>query len=195
MYRHTTSITACVLALTALGSTPASAINTFGSWNGANAISPFGCPHSTTYGQVITVNGKTTLSKFSFSWIYQGENGGSMVMRGEVYKWNGSRAKGNALWESKPITISYTDNAFHTQNFKPGALELTDGEQYVLFATIDRDYAQCTNGYAVGWAAVDDSVYNKGEFVFQNNMGDASLWTTTAWQTFNLDLGFKAVLD
>jgi hypothetical protein len=193
MHRHALSAV-CVLAAAFTTPGPASAINTFNSWNGTQSITPFGCPDTTTYGQIITVKGKTMLSKFSFAWMYDGTNGGSLVARGEVYAWDGTKATGSALWESKPVTFAFTDAVFHIVDFKPGALPLTDGAQYILFASIDRDYAKCTNSYTVAWGAVNDTTYAKGEFRYQNNAGDPSKWTTEAWNGFGLDLAFKAAL-
>lgn len=197
MYRRASLAAACTaaLALTALGSSPASAITTYPEWNGSQQIVSFGCPNTTTYGQVITVKNKTMLNKFSFSWKYAGESGGSMVVRGEVYQWDGSKATGSALWESDTRKVSFTDSVFHKEAFKPGALPLTSGQQYVLFASIDKDFAKCKNNYVVGWGSVDDSAYTGGTFVYQNNSGNSANWTTTTWSTFGIDLAFDAKLQ
>jgi hypothetical protein len=37
--------------------------------------------------------------------------------------------------------------------------------------------------------------YAGGTFVYQNNSGDKSQWTTTPWNSFGLDLAFKAYLS
>lgn len=194
MYRHASLATACAMAFAfaALGSSPASAISTYKSWDGSQSVGSFGCPNTTTYGQVITVGKKNMLNKFSFSWI---GTGSSMVVRGEVYAWDGSKATGSALWESKPRKIAYNDSVFHSESFKPGALPLTPHGQYVLFASIDKDYEACTNNYVLSWGSVDDSVYSIGTFVYQNNSGDEGLWTTSPWSTFGIDLAFKAQLS
>jgi hypothetical protein len=194
MHRHTTLATACALALavTALGSSPASAISTYKSWDGSQSVGSFGCPDTTTYGQVITVGKKTTLNNFSFKWI--NSSSGSMVVRGEVYAWDGSKATGSALWESRKRTISFQDSAFHTEVFKPGALPLSQGAQYVLFASIDKDFEQCTGNYVLNWGSVSDSTYSGGTFVYQNNTGNETLWTTQAWNQFGIDLAFRAAL-
>src|SRR5690349_21061436 len=96
------AIPICAAAVAALGSNAAFAkhINTLGAWDGSSYVEPFGCPDTTTYGQVITVpKGETTLDKFTFEW--KNLDTGSFVARGEVYAWNGSMATGSALWESK----------------------------------------------------------------------------------------------
>ena len=197
MYRRASLAAACTaaFALTALGSSPASAITTYPAWDGSEEVSSFGCPNTTTYGQVITVKNKDILSKFAFSWKYAGESGGSMVVRGEVYQWDGSKATGSALWESEPRKVSFTDGVFHSEVFKPGALPLTPDTRYVLFASIDKDFAKCKNGYVVGWGAVDDGAYTGGTFVFQNNAGNSANWTVSPWSAFGLDLAFDAKLQ
>ena len=195
MTRQTALATACVLAcaFTALGSNPASAIGTYKSWDGSQQVGSFGCPNTTTYGQVITVRKRTMLNKFTFSWV--NGSSGSMVVRGEVYAWDGSKATGSALWESRPRTISFQDSAFHKETFKPGALPLSQGGQYVLFASIDKDYEQCTDNYTVDWGSVDDGTYGDGTFVYQNNSGDEGQWTVTPWNTFGIDLAFYAAMS
>ncbi len=194
MYRHATFSAALAFALTALASNPASALNTNKDWDGSEIVTRFGCPNSTTYGQVITVGSKNMLSKFSFSWLYVGTGGGSMVVRGEVYAWDGMKATGSALWESEPRKIGFTDSVFHTETFKTGPLPLTPDTQYVLFASIDKDFDECTNSYSLGWGAVDGKTYKKGFFVYQNNAGNAANWTTQNWDGFDLDLAMKAEL-
>ena len=197
MHRHASvaaTAGAAAFVFAALGSSPASAINTYKSWDGVQYVFPFGCPDTTTYGQVITIpKSKHTLNKFTFSWAtYAGS--GSMVVRGEVYAWDGSKATGSSLYESSPRTISFNDSSFHKESFAP-ALPVTPGAQYVLFASIDKDYEQCTGDYTLKWGLVDDSAYSKGTFVYQNNAGDEGQWTVTPWNTYGGDLAFKASLS
>ena len=195
MNRHAPFPAALAFALTAMAGTPASALNTSKDWDGSEDVTRFGCPDSTTYGQVITVGSKNTLNNFGFSWLYVGTSGGSMVVRGEVYAWDGTKATGSALWESKPRKIAFIDSVFHTETFKTGPLPLTPDAQYVLFASIDKDFDECRNSYALGWGAVDGSTYKKGYFVYQNNSGNAANWTTETWDGFDLDLAMKAALQ
>src|ERR1043166_9713031 len=132
---------AVAFAFAALGSSPAAAkgISTYKSWNGSSIIEPFGCPNTTTYGQVITIpKSKTHLGKFTFSWINL--NTGSMVMRGEVYAWDGQKATGSALYESRKRTISFSDGLIHKVTFRANLVPVTPGAQYVLFGSIDKDY-------------------------------------------------------
>jgi hypothetical protein len=199
------AITGCAvgMAFAALGTAQASAsvagakptINTYKQWNGSTDVVPFGCPDTTTYGQVITVpGGYTKLNKFTFSWTNL--TSGSMKVRGEVYAWDGSKATGSALYQSAPRFVSFTDSLFHFETFKPGGVPVTAGHQYVIFASIDKEYEKCKNNYEVGWAWVGSDVYAGGNFVYQNNSGDESQWTTTPWSFFGTDdLAFKAYLS
>jgi hypothetical protein len=169
-------------------------INTYKSWDGSQEVVSFGCPNTTTYGQVITVPaGKSKLDKFTFSWI--NSSTGSMKVRGEVYAWDGVKATGSALFESAPRFVSFGDSLFHFETFKPGGVPVTAGQQYVIFGSIDKNFEQCKNNYILGWAAVADTAYTGGTFVYQNNGGDETQWTTTAWNTFGIDLAFKAFLS
>jgi hypothetical protein len=170
-------------------------INTYKVWDGSTTIQAFGCPDTTTYGQVITVPaGKTTLNKYTF---YMNDFGatGSMVVRGEVYAWNGTMATGSSLSETAARTLDYSDALFHKETFKAGGITVTPGSQYVVFASIDKDFESCTGSYTNGWGGVSDSVYSGGTFVYQNNTGDESQWTATPWNTFGFDLAFKAFLS
>ena len=194
MYQRALLAAACAAAFTfaGLGISSAKSINTYKDWNGTDYVYPFGCSDTTTYGQLITAPSKNMLKKFSFWWANAGGSG-SMVVRGEVYAWDGSEATGSALWESKPRTISYSDSSFHKETFKPGALPLTPGAQYVLFASIAKDYEQCTNNYELVWGDVDDTSYSGGTFVYQNNGGDEFQWTTVPWTTtYGKDAAFIA---
>ncbi len=89
-------------------------------------------------------------------------------------------------------TISYGDSAFHEERFKTGPLPLTPGAQYVLFASLDKDFEKCQNNYTLKWGLVDDSVYQGGTFVYQNNSGDESQWTATSWSTVGGDVALIA---
>ena len=76
-------------------------IDTHKSWDGTTTVQSFGCPNTTTYGETVTVPaGKSKLVKFDF---YMNDFGatGSMVVRGEVYAWNGTSATGSAVAETK----------------------------------------------------------------------------------------------
>lgn len=172
-------------------------LNTRPAWDGAQYVWEFGCADTATYGQVITVpEGKTRLTKFNFYLSDQGRSG-SMVVRGEVYAWDGSKATGDSLWESHPRTVDYGDKAYHRKQFRPhGVVHLQAQQQYVIFLSISKDYDQCTNSYQLNWGAVDDDTYPDGTFVFINNGGRASQWTTRDWTTnWGYDLAFKAWLS
>jgi len=179
-------------AVAALSSGSASAIATYKNWDGSQYVYPFGCSNTTTYGQVITVpHSKHTLEKFTFWWANY--SSGSMVVRAEVYQWDGTKATGSAVFESDPRTISFKNPDFHKVTF-PATVAVTPGAQYVLFASIDKDYEQCTDSYLLKWGLVADETYPDGTFVYQNNGGDESQWTSSAWSTYGGDLAFRVPL-
>jgi hypothetical protein len=197
MYRRALLAAACAAAFTLAGSGAglAGKIDTYKRWDGNFSTHAFGCPDTTTYGQLITAPQSAMLNRFTFWWANDsGANPDKMIVRAEVYAWDGAKATGSALWESKPRRISYSDTAFHPETFKPGALPLTPGSQYVLFASIDKDFRKCTNSYQLRWGVVNGSAYGGGSFVFHNNGGDESQWTSAPWDvSSNTDLTMVAV--
>jgi hypothetical protein len=178
-------------ALVALGGNSALAVNTFKDQKAF--VGPFGCQATATFGQVITVpQNKHYLDKFGFI-LANYSLSASMVVRGEVYGWDGEKATGAALYESRPRRLFYTDNNLHREIFKPIALPLAPGAQYVLFLSVSKDTDKCpqrdNNLY---WGATDDSTYSGGTFVATNNPN----WTGVQWiQGTGYDLAFKADLS
>lgn len=166
-------------------------IDTFGQWDGSTYAYQFGCPNTTTYGQVVTAPPKRKHVK-SFTFTWHDYTTGSMVVRGGVYAWNGSMATGSAIAESAPQTVNSGASGWFKVTFKAkGAV--TPGSQYVIFASIDKDFDQCTGGYTVQWGLDPGDVYSGGLFVYLNSGGDSSQWTTQTWSNFGgQDLAFKA---
>jgi hypothetical protein len=188
-----------VMGAQAFASTEAATINTFPAWDGSSIVQPFGCPDTSTYGQTITVPaGKSLLKKFTFTW--QNLSTGSMIVRAEVYAWDGTKATGSSLYEKKK-KIAFPDSNFHNVTFKSQlGVPVTAGAQYVLFTSIDKDYEKCTGpsgSYLVGWGLVTSGdPYTGGGFVYQNNSGNEANWTTVAWNSFGTeDVAFKASLS
>ena len=180
-------------ALPAVGDSPT--INTHTGWGGSQSVDPFGCPDTSVYGQTITVpTGLHHLNKFEFWWQYYQGSGGSMVVRAYVYKWDGTKAKGSALYESPPRTVSFTDTAFHEESFTPEII-VNPGVQYIMFVSIDREYVDCKGGYQISWGAIADTAYAGGTFVYQNNAGDDLQWATPNWSAVGYDTVFKAFLS
>jgi hypothetical protein len=170
-------------------------INTHREWDGLGAIAGFGNPNSGTFGQTITIPaGKTTLRRFNFYLGNFAGTRGTMVMRAEVYAWNGREATGPALWESAPRTIAYGDDRFHKEPFHTGGVPVNAGEQYVVFGSVSKDFDKCTPGYLLQWGYVNGPTYPDGSFVFLNNGGDPSQWRTVPWTVYDYDLALKVVL-
>jgi hypothetical protein len=161
-------------------------------FDGSNIVLPFGCPDSSTYGQTITIPKKIhKITKFTFEMSGQAAAGQSMVVRGEVYEWNGTTAT-TPVAESKPMTIAFDNGNFNVVTFKVKGAAVKPGKQYVLFASIDKDYEQCTGNYTVAWGSVDGSLYAGGGFVFQNNTGNEGNWTSGPWNPIpSLDAATK----
>jgi hypothetical protein len=167
-------------------------IDTTAAWDGTTAANPFGCNGATTtYGQVLTVPAhRHHLTKFAMQWTDL--TSGSMVVREELYAWDGTKATGSAIYESPATTYTSGQSGFYNVTFKYKG-KLKPGSQYVAFGSIDKDYEQCTTSQ-VGWALDLSDAYSGGDFVYQNNGGDESQWTSTAWSNFGTgwDLAFRA---
>ena len=177
------------LASTTIGNNPP--------WTMASGIISgfgYGQPCCTaTYGQTVTVPATdTTLGSFTF-YVQLPTN---LIFRGEVYAWDPStgnpanftsgNATGPALYESGPMhTASYNSGfgPYEPITFNTGGIPVTAGAQYVLFFTISRDYAANAPTAGIpGFAGITATdTYPGGDFVFLNNGGDTSQWTTTPW--------------
>jgi hypothetical protein len=154
-------------------------------------ICEFGYPDgraTATNGQVITAPADDTqLDSFTF---FIAKSSGTIVMRGEVYAWDGQKATGPNLFESAPRTVSI--EGVEEVTFETGGVQLDPGQQYVLFATISKDYESSdTSGC---WQAVfPGDAYPGGYFVFMNNGADFDQLLTNPWDIyFDFDLAFKA---
>jgi hypothetical protein len=176
-------------------------IDTTGSWDGAEAISAFGSPNTATYGQEVTVpQTDTVLDSFTFYMRSEGESPAVITFRGEVYAWDGAKATGPNLWESTPRTLTLS-SSFTTVTFNTGGVRLAAGQRYVLFASVSKDYEQNVPGNVASWGwMATNNVYSGGGFVFFNDSGDESLWTTSPWERLSFflgldDLAFKATFS
>ena len=119
---------------------PAPTIDTYLDWEG-DSIYSFGRPDTSTYGQVITVPvDETDLVRFRF-YMHEYAGEGHLILRGEVYEWNGQMAIGPALWEGAQRRIALTaSDPWRRVGFRVGGVELQPGGEYVLFASISKDY-------------------------------------------------------
>jgi hypothetical protein len=176
----------------------ATTIDTTGAWNGHTFVSPFGSPDTATFGQVITAPSvDTVLESFSFYMQAIGGAGSStLVFRGEVYAWDGTKASGPNLWEGAPRTLTLTSTPQEVI-FATGGVQLAGGQQYVLFASVSKDYEQNVPGNLSDWEFLGEgpvpNPYPGGQFVYLSDTGDESLWTLATWGDFGVaDAVFKA---
>ncbi len=104
-------------------------------------------------------------------------------------------ATGSALWEGAQRRIALTaGDKWRRMGFRVGGVELQPGGEYVLFASISKDYEQSTDGYTLTYASVPQNSYPDGRFVYLNDEGDEGQWTTQGRQRLGRDLAFKAWL-
>ncbi len=194
MARH---VLACVLALVAAaaviseaGAASAQDVNTTAAAN--DTICPFGVPDTSTYGQTITIPaGVSSIASFGFE---MANVPATVDFRGEIYLWDAvnSLATGAALYESS--VTSTTGATPQLVTFTPaGGVPVTPGQQYVIFASTSRDHAGASGTGC--WEHSSTDLYPSGEFVFLNDGGDASQWTTQSWTAYGGDLGFVVTFD
>jgi hypothetical protein len=158
-------------------------IDTFTGWHGINYFYTFGYSgdgNTPTYGQTITVpTGESVLTSFTFYL----KVAPTVVFRGEVYAWDGTKATDLCLYESAP-THTTQDQNFEAVTFNTGLISVNSGQTYVLFATTSKN----TGSGSGVWGLAGD-VYS-GNFVSTSN--NDSQWTTSPWGQKLSDLAFQA---
>jgi hypothetical protein len=180
------------LAGTTIGNTPP--------WNGSTITSGFGvsgAPNYFTpnYGQTVTVPPTDTrLDSFTF-YVDLPTN---LIFRGEVYAWDPTtvgdpftnpygmgNATGPALYESGQMHTTSYGSGFAIQPITfniPGGLPLTADAQFVLFITTSRDNAANAGITATGFAGYTPTdTYTDGDWVYLDDGGNPSQWTTVPW--------------
>lgn len=148
-----------------------------------SAISSWGLPNTASYGQTFTLDTDASLTDVLFR---INDYGNAVSYDLHVLAWDGTRASGSSLGSVSGTTagvVGMRDVSIATGGFTLGA------GSYVAFL-------QATSRGMTSWGSVAMSdAYSGGEFVFQNNGGDTSLWTTTDWrgdwQGANSDLAFR----
>jgi len=195
------------------GALAATTIGNISSWNGsvASGFGVAGAPnyYTPTYGQTVTVpSTDTVLDSFTF-YVDLPTN---LFFRGEVYAWDPTtsdpnnfamgNATGMALYASGQMHTTSYGSGFAPQAITftiPGGLPLTAGMQYVLFFTTSVDFtanAGITTTSFVGYTSTD--TYSGGNWVYVDDSGDPSQWTTKVWTQPALffpgqdDLAFQA---
>jgi hypothetical protein len=118
-----------------------------------------------------------------------------------VYQWNSvlGAATGPALFTSATVILPNTNSlyAFQPVQFNTGGVNLSPGDQYVLFASVSDpsiyDNPSYNNAFSAWGANQNYDPYPGGNFVYLNNRSDETLWTSSTWYTFGpTDLAFKA---
>jgi hypothetical protein len=182
--------------------TPASAtdtakktIDTYTPWGGVTYLQDFGNPDTSTYGQVVTIpNRAKRLKNFTF-WMGASTHTsrGTITMRGELYGWDGTKAT-TPVWESKPrdLFVDPDGPLFEPVKFKAKKAKVKPGEQYVIFASVSKDYEVTDPFVTAAWGTNLVDVLPGTYTVFINDTGDESKWTSTAW-TIAADYDFAMI--
>ena len=194
------------LLVSASGARAQTVIDTTPAWDPNSGICTFGVgleyppigesppiPFVTTWGQVVTAPATDpVLDSFAFYLSWYPFGGNELVVRAAVYAWDGTKAAGDALWESSPRTVdlgSFADEV----SFDTGGVPLGADRRYVLLLSVSKDYEQTEPQTGACTGAVYPSVYDGGAFVLLSDEGDETLWTRTAWDVNDdHDLAFRA---
>jgi hypothetical protein len=198
LQRATVLLAAGAFALTGTNTAfAASHIDTYSSWDGSSFLQPFGHPDTATYGQTITVTDYVDKNVKNVTWFMSpGGAAGDLIVRTGVARWDGVKAVGKiTLSKPKTITVDPSDPVVTGYKFELKHAKVAVGEQYVLFATISKDYEECTPGVTTLWPVHGSSVLDGGNTVWINDTGDEGRWTTEAWSGISdYDMAFKATL-
>jgi hypothetical protein len=180
----------------ATAGTTAATIDTYSDWSDGATIASFGHPDSSTYGQVITIpEGMHRVRWFTY-FMSAGPISGTLTFRGEVYRWDGTKAARH-ITETEPMSLELTagDPTFYPAKLRLSGARVKPGKQYVLFATISKDYEETDPNVSSVWPFRGTDVLPGGDAVFLNDSGDESQWTTVPWVTIaGNDMAFKAKL-
>jgi len=159
-------------------------------WNGLNGTTSQGEPNTATYGQTFTVEEDAVLDDFTFM-IDDFVNPDFIDFEAYIYSWNGTRAEGDALYQS--AAMSSTNNGglpgFETITIETGGIDVTGGDQYVAFFTSSNlfDGQRGTSR----WGSTRNT-YAGGNFVYQNNGTNFDSLTSQRWSSRRgTDLAFR----
>jgi hypothetical protein len=156
-------------------------INTYTQFDGHQIVAPFGYPDTTTYGQTITIPPDLhSIYKVTLYLAGRADEGQKIVVRGEIYGWNGVHAT-TPVAESEKMTLSFDNSDFNEVKVKFSDAAVVPGEQYIAFVSVDPDYKEARGDYTVTMGAVSGNVYTGGGLFFQNNAGSEADWTTAPW--------------
>ena len=183
-----------VIGFVGATSTQAQLINTATSWDGVNAIAPFGEPGFATIGQVFTTdNTFTQLDAFAFALAYKA--GGPVNYVGAVMAWDAtdSHVTGPLLFASGPLSIPTSASNFTATIIPTGGIQLAPSTQYVAFLTTSPLFDGVPDAAQIGFVGSD--VYSGGGAVALNNGSDLSALSNSTWLSTPADLVFVAAFS
>jgi IPT/TIG domain len=135
---------------------------------------PFGDPNTATYGEVVTVPaGQHQLRGFTFYL----EEPTELIFRAYVYKWNGTRAVGEALYEGPNLhSEEETSEVYVPVHATTPGVQVAEGQEYVLFFSISKNKAEDKGSSLTGkWATVESAALGHGVYI--NNGYQPRRWT------------------
>ena len=192
------ALACCALLALPAGASAATTITAEKSLDG-NTNCAWGYPNTATFGQTIVApQGDTVLDSFTFHLTARPDpltglpptTPATIDYRAYAYAWDGTKAVGPAVWSSGTQSVTISDFTAVPVTAETGGVEFASGAPYVLFFSISEEYAANTPGDEVCFVAARFD-YPDGAWVFQNNGGDTTTWTSQAWGS-GFDSAFSA---
>lgn len=184
-----------MLLLALAGNVSASIIDTTSVWNGTYGNIPFGEGYDATYGQIFVVP-ETDNYLDTWTFYLMDASLDSTDFAFYLMDWDSStrRATGSILYQSAMLTTS--DNGglggYEAFSFNLGGLALESGNDYAAFISVSEYFDGTIGAAALGIASPDDA-YSGGDFIWLDNDGNATSWTSSEWAvSTNNDTAFTA---
>ncbi|HEU5078487.1 MAG TPA: PEP-CTERM sorting domain-containing protein [Opitutaceae bacterium] len=181
-----------ILALSAVGVSTgvAQVITTAPAWDGVTAAAPFGEPGFATIGQVFTVDPNFThLDSFAFAIANTAAENVNFGVYLAAWDSVAAHPTGPLLYSAGPLPLTPAVDSFFPVSV-PLNLSLAGNAQYVFFLSETPFFDGVNDSAKIAFTGYDS--YAGGGTVFINNGADASLLSSTAWNSTPADLAFYA---
>ena len=147
-------------------------INTFPLWNGASYIWAWGPYSSETYGQTFTA-AATQNDLLSMTFEIEAMNSSPYNFQAYVFQWTGTDTTGGPLFTSVATAAPTGTSVFVPVTINTGGLNLTPGQQYVAFFSVNGlnngPNGEARWGYLGTASSSGADGYSGGNFVFNDN--------------------------
>ena len=148
-------------------------IETITSWDGTNAVSPWGQGGTPNYGQTFTAPSDLGLKSFTLntrpSFI------GNQPYTAYLYQWNSNTVQGPAIWSRTGLVLS-GNTIFSSTTLNVNSTKLQAGAKYVFFLTTVGSTTTGNPSYRFGRTPASPVAYAGGELVLNNTSDFTNAW-------------------